>query len=102
MLCLPHEDTVIETGDKVNRYNYIINASYVMKEPSPSISYLFTAGYIHSESRMTQYVINHILFPIKSNFNLITQVDVEVIWLVKKKVKVNWAQQVVDYMMDNK
>ncbi|KAL5062502.1 hypothetical protein RYX36_024239, partial [Vicia faba] len=89
MLGLPHEDTIIELRDRLNIYNYIIIASSIMKEPSPSIPYPFTVGYIHPENYMTHYVINYILFPRKRNFDLITKVDMEAIWLMENKVKVN-------------
>lgn len=51
---------------------------------------------------MIPYVINHILFPIRGNFSLLTQVDVETIWLIENKVKVKWAQQVINYMIECK
>lgn len=89
MLNLPHEDKIIKLGDKANRYNYVIVASFLMKEPSPSIPYLFTAGYIHLESRMIHYVMNHILFPRKGNFSLLTQVYVKTIWMIEYKIKIN-------------
>lgn len=40
-------------------------------------------------------------FSRKSNFSLLTQVDVETIWLIGNKVKVNWTQQVIDYMIES-
>lgn len=44
MLDLSHKDRIIEFGDKVNRYNYIIDASSLMKEHSPSIPYPLNDG----------------------------------------------------------
>lgn len=40
---------------------------------------------------MIYYMTNHILFLRKRNFGLITQFDVEVVWMIENKVKVNWA-----------
>lgn len=51
---------------------------------------------------MTHYVTNHILFPRRRNFSLLTQPDVETIWLIENKVKLNCAKQVIDSMMKNK
>lgn len=102
LLNLPHEDRIIELRDKANIYDYIIVASSLMKEPSSHIPYPFTVGYIHCEIRMTHDVMNHILFPRKGNLSLFTQVDVETIWFIENKVKVNWAHQVIEYMLERK
>lgn len=102
MLGIPNEDTTIESKDKVNKYNYIIVASSIMKEPSSFILYHFTIVSIHPERCITLYVINHILLPRKSNFSLITQHDMETIWLIENKDKINWAQQGTNYMLEIK
>lgn len=38
----------------------------------------------------------------RGKFSLLTQLDVETIWLIKNKVKVNQTQQVNDYMVESK
>lgn len=54
MLGLPHEEMIIKPeGDKVNKYNNITVASYIMKEPSSSTPHHFTVGYIPPERCMT-------------------------------------------------
>ncbi|KAL5076511.1 hypothetical protein RYX36_015495, partial [Vicia faba] len=87
MLNLPHEDKIIDLEDKTYRYNYIIVAYSLMKEPSSSIPYSFNDGYINPKSRLNHFVINHIMFPRRGNFSLLTQLDVETIWLIENKVK---------------
>lgn len=64
--------------------------------------YSFSVGYIHPEIKMTYFIMNHILFPKQGNFGLLSHVDVEIIWLIEKKAKVNWAQTVINYMIENK
>lgn len=51
---------------------------------------------------MIYYVINFVLFPRKINFSLITQFDVEVVWLIENKIKAKWAIEVIEYMMESK
>lgn len=80
----------------------MLATSSLMKNPSPSIPNLFTTGYIHTDNHMIHYMINHTLFTRKINFSLISQFDVEVAWLIQKKIKVNCAEQVIEYMMESK
>lgn len=84
MLNLPHEDIIIGLGDKANMYNYVIAATSLMKEPSTYFPYPLNIGYIHPKSQMINYVMNHILFPKKANFSLLTRVDVKTIWMIEK------------------
>lgn len=42
---------------------------------------------------MIQYMANHIFFPRKSNFGLISQFDVENVWVIERKIKVNGARK---------
>lgn len=51
---------------------------------------------------MTHYVMNHILFSRKGKLGLLTQVDVQTIWFIENKVKINYAHQVIDYMIEIK
>ncbi|KAL5081100.1 hypothetical protein RYX36_009521 [Vicia faba] len=102
MLNLPHENIVIEPEDNANRFNYITVSSSLMKEPSSNIPYSFVVGYIHPGSRITRYVINHIFFSRRDNFDLLTKVDVETIWLIENKVKINWVQHAIGHMIENK
>lgn len=71
-----------------------------MKNPSSSIPNPFTIGYIFLDSRMIHYMTNHVIFPRKGNFGLITQFDVEVVWVIKNKIKVNMENELIKYMME--
>lgn len=57
-----------------------------MKDPWIPIPNPFIIVYIHPEIRMIHYVTNHMFFPRKSNFSLITQVEVEGIWIIENKI----------------
>lgn len=99
ILNLHHEDIILESRDKGYNYNHKIVTSFLMKNPTPYILNSFTYGYIYTNGRMIQ---NNIFFSRKSKFGLITQVDVESIWIIEKKIKLNWANQVTKYMIGSK
>lgn len=77
-------------------------ASFLIKESSSHIPYPFTSGYVHPKNQMTHYIMNHTFFPRQGNFSLLTQVDVEIIWLIENKFKVNWEKHVIEYMIESK
>lgn len=89
ILNLPHEDIVLWSGDKGYNFNLKFVPSSLMNNSSPNIPNTFTIEYILPNSRIIHYMTNHILFPRKSNFGLLIQFDVEVVWIIENKIKVN-------------
>lgn len=73
-----------------------------MKNLSPFIPNPFIVGCIRRDSCMIHYMINHVLFLRKSNFSLITQFDVEVVWAIENKIKVNWEKKIIQYTLGTK
>lgn len=51
---------------------------------------------------MIHNTMNHVLFPIKSNFSTIQKLDVTIVWFLENQVEKNWVDSMIHHMLDGK
>lgn len=89
ILDLPTQGHILKLEEQGDNFNFKSVVSLFLKNSTSLILNPFIVGFIFPNISMIHYMINHIIFPSKRKFCLLTRFYVETIRMIANKIEIN-------------